>query len=233
MTPAEEIPTLVAELTPLIRQLQALLAEPVADPTTGTMSHHKVTGSPAPWHTEAAAALFTIHAGVRDLEADLRYHVAGRTVMQHRHARTETVCGKTTTREFIVTGERGGSNGNTLAALDSITRLVHGVPDDIARTVRGALDSWATQARQVRDIGEEDRWEPFRAPKGQLPPACPYCKTYSLRLVRAYGRVRCANRACVDTNGDRPAGGIDKNRMTGRAMLAWADGRTIYYEESA
>src|SRR4051812_43933050 len=64
-TAAEEIAVLVEELKPLLAQLQALLPEPVADPTSGTSTHHKVTGSPAPWHGEAGPLLMTIHAGVR------------------------------------------------------------------------------------------------------------------------------------------------------------------------
>lgn len=95
-----------------------------------------------------------------------------------------TQCGDLVTQET----DRGGSDTNTRAALEAIAHLVHGVPDDVAR----ALDGWVRQAWQVRDIGEEDRGEPLRALRGQLPPACPYCKTFSLRLVRGLrpGAVR-------------------------------------------
>lgn len=51
--PAAEVALLVAEPAKLLERLATLPAEPVADPTTGTMSHHKVAGSPAPWHAEA------------------------------------------------------------------------------------------------------------------------------------------------------------------------------------
>ncbi|GAA0374804.1 hypothetical protein GCM10009530_26660 [Microbispora corallina] len=209
MTPAEEIPALVAELKPLLAQLQELLAEPVADATKGSTQHHKVSGSPAPWHAEAGPLLMTIHAGVRELERDLRYHVTGR-----------------------LAEDRGGSDSNTTAALDAIARLVHGVPDDLARRARNELDTWVRQAREVRDIGESERWVPIRVSKG-LPPAWPYCKTYSLRMTRESGRVACSNAKCEDSRGERPRGRIDKNRLDGSAMLVWADGRTIYYGESA
>ena len=206
MTPAEEIPALVAELLPLLDQLRALLTEQVADATRGSTQHHKVTGSPAPWHPEAGPVLMTIHAGARELERDLRYHVTGR-----------------------MPEERGGSDGNTAAALDSIVRLVHGVPDDHARDARRDLDRWIEQAKQVRDIGEAERWIPIHVPAGHLPPECPYCKTFSLRVAQESGRVRCANQVCEDGEGNRPSGRIDKNRLNGSAMLVWADGRTIYY----
>ncbi|RBQ21574.1 hypothetical protein DP939_02360 [Spongiactinospora rosea] len=206
MTPAEEVPALVAELRPLLDQLAELLPEQVADAARGSAQHHKVTGSPAPWHPEAGPVLLTIHAGVRELEQDLRYHVAGHTG-----------------------AARGGSDANTAAALDSIERLVHGVPDDVARDAARRLGRWVERARQVRDVGESERWIPIHVPKGQIPPACPYCRTYSLRVAQESGRVRCANPRCTDERGERPSGRIDKNQINGDAMLIWQDGRTIYY----
>lgn len=205
MTPAEEVPQLVDELKKLLPRLQELLTEPVGDPTRGTMSHHRISGSPAPWHPEAGPLLMTIHAGVRELELDLKYHVSRR-----------------------MPEDRGGSDGNTTAALDSIVRLVYGVDDEMAKDARHRLDRWIEQARQVRDIGESEKWIPIRVSKG-LPPACLYCKTFSLRVAQESGRVRCVNVKCEDEQGNRPAGRIDKNQMDGSAMLVWADGRTTYY----
>lgn len=208
--PAAEVTLLVAELAELLVRLEALLAEPVADPTTGTMSHHKVSGSPAPWHAEAGPLLMDIHEGARRLEASLRREVAGHL------------------------GERrGGSDGNTAAALDAIGRLAHGVPEESARRTARILSGWIRRAEEVRDIGEAERWEPLRAPAGELPPACPYCRTFSLRVGRREGRVRCANRKCVDGDGRAPVATIDKNRLDGSAMLVWADGRTIYHWEAS
>ncbi|MGP4092969.1 hypothetical protein [Nonomuraea sp. KM90] len=206
MTPAEEIPELVTEIKQILPRLEQLLPEPVADATKGSTQHHKVTGSPAPWHPEAGPMLLVIHAGVRELEDDLRYHVTGHTG-----------------------AGRGGSNGNTTAALDSIVRLVHGVDDDMARDARGRLDRWIEQAWQIRDIGESEKWIPIHVPKGQLPPACPYCKTYSIRLAQESGRVVCSNAKCVDEKGERPRGRIDKNQLDGTPVLTWADGRAIYH----
>ncbi|MBB2914881.1 hypothetical protein FHS43_006193 [Streptosporangium becharense] len=206
MTLAEEISALVTELGPLLDQLRVLLPEQVADAARGSMQHHKVTGSPAPWHAEAGPILMDIHEGARRLEASLRREVAGQL------------------------GERrGGSDANTVAALASIARLVHAVPEDGARRTARILSGWIRRAEEVRDIGEAERWEPLRAPAGQLPPACPYCRTFSLRVGRREGRVRCANRRCVDGDGRPPAAVIDKNRLNGDAMLVWADGRVIYY----
>ncbi|MGI5288355.1 hypothetical protein ACQEVF_34145 [Nonomuraea polychroma] len=69
----------------------------------------------------------------------------------------------------------------------------------------------------------------LHVPKGQLPPACPYCRTYSIRLAQESGRVTCFNVKCEDENGERPRGRIDKNQLDGTPMLTWADGRTTYY----
>ncbi|MER7063968.1 hypothetical protein [Streptomyces albidoflavus] len=206
MTPAEEIPQLVSELRPLIAKLQELLPEPVVDPTRGTMSHHKVTGSPAPWHAEAGPVLLEIHAGVRELEQDLRYHVTGHTGTA-----------------------RGGSDGNTIAALDSIVRLAYGVDDEMAREAARRLNRWIEHGMQIRDIGESEKWIPIHVPKGQLPPACPYCKTFSIRLAQESGRVACSNPRCEDEKGERPRGRIEKNQLDGTPTLVWADGRAQYY----
>ncbi|WP_084963348.1 hypothetical protein [Thermoactinospora rubra] len=206
MTPAQEVGQLAAELKPLLARLAELLPESVADPTRGTTGHHKVSGSPAPWHPEAGPVLMTIHAGVRDLERLLRYQITGHS------------------------GEdRGGSDGNTMAALDSIIRLVHGVPDELARHAVRELNRWIEQTRQIRDIGESERWIPIHVPKGQLPPECPYCRTYSLRVAQESGRVRCTNPKCEDGNGERPRAHIEKNRLDGSAVLVWGDGRSQYY----
>ncbi|GII06079.1 hypothetical protein [Planobispora takensis] len=49
----------------------------------------------------------------------------------------------------LVTQEtgRGGSDANTLASLEAIAHLVHGVPDDIAHAAAHTLDGWVCQAR--------------------------------------------------------------------------------------
>lgn len=205
----DEIAVLAAELTGLIDRLRDLLPEPVVDPTQGSAQHHKISGSPAPWHAEAGPVYMTIHAGVRDLEQDLRYRITGRL------------------------GERGGSDVNTVRALRAIVRLAHGVPEDVAQEAAARLDGWIREAKSIRDIAEHEKYVPLHVPRGQLPPACPYCKTYSIRIAKQSGRVVCANARCEDSNGDRPHGTIDRNAITGDGVIAWADGRTVYYTAAA
>lgn len=204
--PAEQISDRVTELGEILLVLAALLPEPVADPTSGTTSHHKVTGSPAPWHAEAAGILLDIHEGARRLEASIRRDVTGNLGQR-----------------------RGGSDGNTTAALAAITSLAHALTDDDAKQATRILNIWLSHARQIRDIDLEPSWAPLPSVPGTPPPACPYCRTYSLRFARQSGAVRCANPRCVDTDEKRPYGLIEQGKYTGRAMLVFADGREITY----
>lgn len=192
----------------ILDQLAALLPEPVADPSTGTTSHHKVTGSPAPWHAEAAAALLDVHEGARRLEASLRRDVSGRL------------------------GERRGSSAdNTRAALKSIVRLCEALDDDQVKDAARIVARWVTSARQLRDIDLADRWEPLPRRPGTLPPPCDYCATFSLRWNRRSGEVRCVNGECRDGDGHRPVARMEIGRFTGQAALVWRDGRTVTYDQ--
>lgn len=190
----------------ILDQLHALLPEQTADPSTGTTAHHKVTGSPAPWHAEAAAVLLDVHEGARRLEASLRRDVSGRL------------------------GERRGSSGaNTRAALRSIVRLAEGVDPDRQKAATRIVSRWVTAARQLRDVDQADRWEPLPRHPGHLPPACDYCGTYALRWNRRSGEVRCVLADCLDGNGRRPVARMEIGRFTGTAALVWADGRSVVY----
>ncbi len=198
---------LVEELKSLLVQLQALLAEPIGDPSRGTSHHKAVAGSPAPWHEEAGTVLLTIHEEARRLEASLRRQITG-------HLGTR----------------RGGSDRNTEAALDAIAHLVHGVPEHDARDALRIVARWIRNARQVGDIGLEDRWVPVPpARPGELPPKCPYCQTYSLRVTTRAGLVACINRRCEDNNGEPPRGQLERQALNGDPMIVWNDGRTITY----
>ncbi|MGV9386562.1 hypothetical protein ACWDRB_62930 [Nonomuraea sp. NPDC003707] len=106
---------------------------------------------------------------------------------------------------------------------------MHGVPDDLTRDVRRDLCRWIEQAWQIRDISDSEKRIPIHLPKGQLPPAWPYCKTYSIRLAQESGRMACSNPKCEDENGKRPRGRIEKNQLDGTPTLVWANGRAQYY----
>lgn len=190
----------------ILDRLEALLPEQATDPA-GEPSHRKVTGSPAPWHAEAAAVLLDITEGSRRLEASLRRDVSGRL------------------------GERRGSSvENTRSALRSIVRLCEALDDDAVKDAARIVGRWITTARQLRDIDEADRWEPLPRRPGTLPPPCDYCATYSLRRNRRSGEVRCVNGDCRDGDGHRPVARMEIGRFTGTAALVWRDGRTVTYD---
>lgn len=189
----------------ILDTLEALLPEQVTDPAA-IGAHQEITGSPAPWHTEAAAILLTIHEGARRLEASLRRAVTG------RHG-----------------ARRGSSTPNTRAALKSCVRLAEALTDDQVETAARIVAHWVTAARQLRDIDQADRWEPLPRQPGMLPPACDYCATYSLRWNQRSNEVRCVNPDCYDADGHRPIARMEIGRLTGTAALVWRDGRTATY----
>lgn len=216
VTGADLVATAADELEDLLQVLVQLLPEPVADPTIGTTAHRKhVAGSPAPWHQEAAGVLFTVHEGVRRLEASLRRDVAGGLGRR-----------------------RGGSDGNTFAALKAIRNLAYGVDDARARKAARIMAVWIAHARTIRDVDEAARWDPLQAvttkdPAVRLSPPCPYCQTYSLRVARVSGAIRCFNPACRDELGNSPSGQMTEAPYSGYPMIMWADGRQIYYQEAS
>lgn len=190
----------------ILDALEALLPEPVADPQTGGGNRAKVSGSPAPWHAEAAAILLDITEGARRLEASLRRDVSGR-----------------------LGDRRGNSTPNTRAALKSAVRLCEALDDGQVKTAARIVAHWVTAARQLRDIDEADRWEPLPRRPGTLPPPCDHCQTYSLRWNRRSGEVRCVLPDCRDDDGHRPVARMEIGRFSGQAALVWRDGRTVTY----
>lgn len=215
-TGASKVAEATYELEDLLQDLAGLLPEPVGDPTVGTTAHRKhVAGSPAPWHQEAASVLFTVHEGVRRLEASLRRDVAGGLGRR-----------------------RGGSDLNTFQALRAIRNLAHGVDEARARKAARIMSVWISHARTIRDIDQAARWDPLQAvkttdPAVRLSPPCPYCQTYSLRVARVSGAIRCFNPACRDELGNSPSGHLSEAPYSGYPMITWADGRQIYYQEAS
>jgi hypothetical protein len=139
-------------LAGLMPRLAAELAEQsAAGPAPGMTT--RAADTPEPWNAPAGRALMDGHEGVRRLEAVLKYMVAG-----HPGAR------------------RGGSAGNTMAALTAIPRLAAGLPDDVEASSVRYLEHLINAARAVAAIDEAERWRPLP----QRP--CPYCACYFLRV---------------------------------------------------
>src|SRR5689334_18946530 len=95
-----------AALPPALAAAAALIAAPDAD---GSTAHGK-PGSRPPWNAAAANVAMDAHAGIREIEADMFYAVTGRPRRP-----------------------RGGSDGNTLAAIRGTVSLSASVPQDAAQ----------------------------------------------------------------------------------------------------
>lgn len=197
------------ELRPLIEELYDLLPGAGRSPSTGTMSQHSASSS-APWHEEAGTTLYGISEDARRLEASLRLQISGYPGRR-----------------------RGGSDANTISALKEICELVYLVPAPSARKAGRIVSRWIRDARRVRDIGLEERPVPLPAAPGQMPPPCPYCVTFSLRVVLQDGRLWCINDECKDGRGRRPHGRMVRSDLNGDGMIEWKDGRITYRRDWA
>ncbi|MFB4285681.1 hypothetical protein ACBJ59_61215 [Nonomuraea sp. MTCD27] len=205
---ADEVGVLVHELVPLLAMLWALVPVTGGSPMTGTMGHHSAASS-APWNPEAGPLLYSISEEARKLEASLRRDVAGR-----------------------LGDRRGGSDANTVAALESICRLAYGVPDDDARRAARIIGRWIRTARQV--IGEDQRPQLLPVRPGKRRPPCPYCGTFSLRVAPHDGAIWCINgEECKDHDGNVPRGTMQRSDINGDGMITWNDGRITRHRDLA
>jgi hypothetical protein len=160
-------------------------------------------GSAPPWNTAAAAAVLDAHEGIRRAEASLRRQVTG-----HPGDR------------------RGGSTVNTYRALDAVVRLAEAIPDEDRVRIARILRRWDAATRRLTAVDQLARWIPIRAQAGGRPPACPYCRTFSLRVAERSGVIVCFYPGCADADGERPYGRLDMSRITGDPVIAWNDGLT-------
>jgi hypothetical protein len=157
----------------------------------------KLVGSPFPGETAMFNLVTDVDAGARRAEAELReaLHYAG-----------------------IV---RGGTVGNTIAALRALPALVeayvakwptcprtdgrHGlscggvVVDYLPHVVEALVAQWVDRGLVLLD--EQEPWTPVPEDAG-IPTLCPYCRRRSLRWQETFRRMRCVNGACVDDDGN-------------------------------
>ena len=190
--------TLLAGYLPV---LERLLAEPTSAPGGAAGMTPRAADAPEPWNAQAGRALMDAHEGTRRLEAALRYAVTGHPGQA-----------------------RGGSAGNTGAALAAIPRLVAGLGEDAEGAAARILERWINEARCVPAIDEAQRWRPVRSR------ACPYCGCWFLKVLldnagHPTGHVECHTVGCRDGNGLRAAAAMGTDEH-GRPCLAWADGVT-------
>ena len=166
-TPADLVREACDLLSGYMGTLELLVAEPASTQNAAVGMSPRPADTPEPWDATVGRALMDGHEGVRRLEAVLRYTLNG-----HPGQR------------------RGGSTGNTMAALDAIPKLAAGLDDyDEAVTAR-IIGRWVNAARAVAAIDEAEQWRPVP----QRP--CPYCRLCWLKVMidprgQPAGRVGC------------------------------------------
>lgn len=166
--------------------------------------------SEPPWNAQAAYVVTDVAAGARDLEARLYTAVTG----QRRAA-------------------RGGSDGNTGAAIEQIARLAAALPghQPCPHTPRcrrcccetccaaARVGAWVVSAKLLPAIDEAARWIPIPGD-----PPCPYCSTPSLRYAQRQLIVACHNPDCADSDGNTPAAHCGYSPRDAAPALMWRDG---------
>jgi len=173
-------------------------------------------GTRQPGNPAALNAVMDAHEGIRRLEASFRVQVTGTRMA------------------------RGGSDANTLTALGALPDLASAVPvqhQDV-RNDQGrrkpcrcqhcdaahTLVRWALAIQQLPAVDTVTRWIPIRPGPDGLPPQCPWCQTFSLRLSTEYGQVRCFFPGCTDEDGNRPEARLEISTLSGQPVLAWTSG---------
>lgn len=192
----------------LVFRLGKILSEPNGAPATGAIGRRPPAGR-EPWNPEAAAVYWRVHSGARDLEKDLR------------HARAIPP----------LLPPRGGSETNTIEALRAVSLLAVALPDDLLRRAADRVERWANAARRVRDLDELDKWVPVPQVPGSLPPACPYCESFSLRMSLGRSEVRCFKPGCLDMDGHQPVAKMEPGRLTGSGILVFRDETVVHYAD--
>ena len=166
-TPADLVREACDLLSGYMGTLELLVAEPASTQNAAVGMSPRPADTPEPWDASVGRALMDAHEGSRRLEAVLRYILNG-----HPGPR------------------RGGSTGNTMAALDAIPKLAAGLDEDDEAVAARIIERWVNAARSVAAIDEAERWRPVPSR------ACPYCRCYFLRVLidsrgQPAGRVGC------------------------------------------
>src|SRR6266568_432156 len=168
--PADPVQKACAQLAAYLPRLER--EAPVPDETAFAAPGMtaRPPAAPLPGNAAAIYALTSIHATARQLEGVLKYAAGARRPGP--------------------LAVRGGSDANTLGALDAITALIGIAGDDLYRMVITELEQRLDEARSVRAIDEAEQWRPVRSR------ACPSCGCYFLKVLldaarRPAGHIEC------------------------------------------
>lgn len=205
---AARLTTACTDVRKSLDDVAALLPEPQGKPKTGTIGRHAPESS-EPWQGEAAAVYWSIHFGARNLEDVCRVDL-GLTPLTPR---------------------RGGSAANTDEALRLIGNYATQLSVPILNEARRRAERWASAIDQLSDIDLADAWVPVPRQPGQVPPTCPYCHMFTLRMTVRREIVRCFNPPCRDSDGQPPMARMERGRLTGDGMLVFNDSTVVHYRQ--
>lgn len=189
----------VDDLRDLLPLLQGMLGEPDHVGPKSGTIGRKPDGS-EPWNSPAASAYFDAWYGAGDIAQDMR-------VALHLREHAVPPVGP--------------------AALDAILNYAPSCPDDVVGHAARRLERWADRARQLPTIDESEPW--VAVPGETTPPACPFCRTFGLRMKRRRQEVRCFFPRCVDSGGHPTRARMEPGRMTGEARLVFDDDTTMHW----
>ena len=163
----------ISALRELLPKLQAAMAEQPGLGPSEAISRNKPE-SKEPWSTEAAHAYWDIFFGSRYLADDMRIAVG----------------------LYPYSWSTRGGDG-----FDEIAAMAPAVDRHMLVSAQTQAGRWVRLGQSVRDIDLVDLWVPLPRRQGGRSTACPYCETYSLRLDRSSGDVKCLFPGCADGDG--------------------------------
>lgn len=181
-----------------------MAAQPGYGPRGGTIGRH-APESKEPWAAEASHAYWLIWFGSRVLADKMRVSLG----LRARH---------------WLHGENG---------MESVKACAPAVDDQVLHDARRLVQRWRDTGLQIRDIDVAERWVPVPRNPGTPPPACPYCRTMSLRLNRQIGEVRCMFPGCCDSGGNPTRARMQHGTATGQGMLVFGDDMTVSFSSAA
>lgn len=193
----------------LLPVLGRLLPEPSGTgPATGTIGRHAPESS-EPWQGEAADAYWRIWFGARKLADRLRRRMG-----------------------LPVRRWGAGDTGAAFTAIANLAALGSTIPPAEVAEAREEVERWVASAQRIRDIDQVETWVPLPRPPGFPPPACPYCKTLSLRMAKGREEVRCFFPECKDYDGSPTRARMETGRFTDSGHLVFGDGTVVAYREA-
>lgn len=160
------------------------------------ISRQKLTASTIPWHGTAAGAVHDFYAEVRRLEVNVRASITG-----------------------IRGIRRGGSDGNTKMALQSIVNFSHSVDDQTVLGVLNYIDSWIRRARAVFNPDMGLHRLPRQPEEQEM--RCPWCEYQTMRWQPATGIIVCINPECRNDQGQRPRWQADYQVAGDNLQFTW------------